>query len=154
MKKSFTPLLWLICSTLFVAGCSSYDAKTIAVGLSVELTGIERASDGTVAVTWNLVNPNVASYLLTRVSNKIYLDGNLVGTALDTNPMAFPAQQSVSKVTRLTLAGPEGERRIAAAAGRGHAAYRVETQIIIQLYGETTEKGTLVHSGSVQVTGK
>jgi len=115
MKKP--PLLLLLAAgLLFLAGCSGFNRGVTSVGLSVELTGIERAADGNVAVTWGLVNPNVSPYLLARVSQKIFLNGTLVGTTLDTEPMAAPAQQTTSKVSRLTPAGPAGERLIAEAA--------------------------------------
>lgn len=154
MKKFSTPLLWLACGLLFLTGCSGFDRGVISVGLSVELTGINRAADGTVTVGWNLMNPNVAPYLLARVSHRIFLDGTLVGTTLDEEPMAIPAQQAISKVTRLTPAGPEAERLIAEAAAKGRAAYRVDTQLLIRLYGDNTDKGALTHSGTVRVTGK
>ena len=154
MKKLITPLLLLAGCVLFLAGCSGFDRGVTSVGLGVELAGIERAADGTVAVSWNLINPNVSSYLLARVSQKISLNGILVGTTLDTDPMAIPAQKTTNKVTKLTLAGPAAERLIAEAAAKGSAAYRVETQLLIRLYGDMTDKGLLTHSGSVPVTGK
>lgn len=154
MKKSLTPLLLLACSFLFLAGCSTFDRGIAIVGLSVELTGIERAADGTVSVSWNLVNPNIASYLIARASHKIFLDGRLVGTTVNEEPTAIPAQQSVNKVTPLKLADTAAGRLIAEAAARGSAAYRVDTQLLIRVYGETTDKGDLTHSGSVPVTSK
>lgn len=154
MKKLLTPLLVLACSILILAGCNGFERGITAVGLSVELTGIERAADGTVAVAWKLVNPNIAAYLIARTNHKIFLEGRLVGTALNEEPTAVPAQQSVAKVTRLTLADAAAAGLIADAAARGSAAYRVETQLVIRLYGETTDKGSLTHSGSVPVTNK
>ena len=154
MKKPPAPLRLLMCCTLFLAGCNSYNRDVISVGLSVELNGIKRAEDGTVTVAWNMVNPNVTSYLLSRVSNKIFLNGTLVGTTVDAEPMAVPARQSVGKVSKLTLAGPGAERLIAEAVVQGRAAYRVDSQLIILLYGDVTEKGALTHAGSVPVAGK
>lgn len=154
MKKPPTPLLLLAGCVLFLAGCSGFARGVTSVGLSVELNGIERAADGTVTVNWSLVNPNVTAYLLDRVSQKIYLQGTLVGTTLDTQPMGVPAQQTARQSSRLTLEGPTADRLIAEAATQGSAAYRVETQLRIRLYGEMTDKGLLTHSGSVPVTGK
>ncbi|MBI2497938.1 MAG: hypothetical protein HYV75_08535 [Opitutae bacterium] len=154
MKTLSTPLLLLAGCVLFLAGCSGFDRGVTSVGLSVELNGIERAADGTVTVTWSLVNPNVTPYLLERVTQKIFLDGALAGTTLDTQPMAVPAQQTTSKASRLTPAGPAAERLVAEAAAKGGAAYRVETQLLIRLYGDLTDKGLLTHTGSVPVTGK
>lgn len=154
MKKLLTPLFLLLCGVLFLSGCSHGGSDVIAVGLNAELTGIERTGDGTVMVKWSMVNPNVASYLLSRVTNKIYLNGTFLGTTVDTDAMALPVQQSVSKVSKLTPAGPETARLLTEAAARGSAAYRVDSQLVILLYGETTEKAALTHSGSVPVTGQ
>jgi hypothetical protein len=154
MKKLLPPLLLLATSVLFFAGCNGFERGITAVGLSVELTGIERTADGTVTVAWKLVNPNISSYLIARTNHKIFLEGKLVGTALNEEPTAVPAQQSVAKVTRLSLADAAAAGLIADAAARGAAAYRVESQLLIRLYGETTDKGALTHSGSVPVTNK
>jgi hypothetical protein len=153
MKSLLPPLLWLACSALFLGGCSSYDKNIVTVGLRVELTKIERASDGTVSVAWHIVNPNVTPYLLARVANRIYLNGTLVGTTLDTNAIAIPAQTTTGKATTLTPASPAAQL-ITAAAAQGHADYRVETALTVQLYGEQTDDATLVNSGSVPVSTK
>jgi hypothetical protein len=154
MKKLSFPLPLLAGCILSLAGCGGFDRGVTSVGLSVELTGIERAADGTVAVTWSLINPNVTPYLLDRVSHKIFLNGTLVGTTLDTTRMAIPAQQTTSKVSALTTAGPAAGQLIAEAAAKGSASYRVDTQLLLRLYDQITDKGALTHSGSVPVTGK
>ncbi len=153
MKKLLTPLLLAAC-VLTLAGCSSFNRGVTAVGLGVELTDIKRAADGSVAVSWNLVNPNIASYLLAQVDHKVFLNGTLVGTTRDTEPMAAPAQRATGKVSPLVLAGSAAERVIAEAVAAGRASYRVDTELLIRLYGETTDKGSLTRSGSVPVTGK
>ena len=154
MKNTPLSLLLLAGCGLFLAGCSGFNRGVTAVGLSVELTGIERAGDGSVSVVWKLINPNVSPYLLERVSQKIYLNGTLVGTTLDTAAMAVPAQQAAGKSSPLTPAGPAAGRLIAEAAVQGSASYRVETQLLIRLYGDVTDKGALSNTGSVPVTGK
>ena len=154
MKKLLLPLLLLVSSGLFLAGCGSANSDTITAGLRVELTGIERTGDGTVTVAWQLVNPNVTPYLLDRVSHRIFLNGTLVGTTLDAKATAFPAQSTTSKTTKLTLAGPAAERLLAEAAAKGRAEYRVDTQVTVRLYSDMMEKSDLTHAGSVPVTAK
>ena len=154
MKNLLSPLLWLSCSVLFLAGCSGYDRNALFVGLSVELTGIKRADDGTVSVTWNMVNPNVTSYLMARVSHKVFLNGAFVGSTVDAEPMAVPAQHTVGRVSKLALAGPAAGQLVADAVARGRAAYRLDSQLLILLYSDTTEKAAITHSGTVPVTGK
>jgi hypothetical protein len=154
MKSLFPPLFLVLCGAFFLAGCGHGSGALIATGLSVELNGIERASDGTVTVKWDMVNPNVAPYVMSRVTNRIYLNGTLLGVTVDDAAMALPAQQTVSKVSKLTLTGHDAARLITEAAASGKVAYRVDSQLVILLYGDTTEKAGLTHAGSVAVTAQ
>jgi hypothetical protein len=153
MKKLLTPLALLLGVLLFQAGCNN-TGTIVVTGLRVEITGIERAADGTTTVTWNLANPNIVPYLLSRVSQKVFINDTLVGTTLDASAMAIPAQAHASRTSKLVLAGPAADRLLAAAAGQGPAAYRLETALSIQLYGEMIERGDISGAGSVTVTAK
>ena len=153
MKKAITPLILLACAVLFSSGCANVGA-IVVTGLRVEVTGIERKADGTVNVSWQLVNPNVTSYLMAQVANRISLNGTLIGTTLDRDPMGVPANGNAAKTSKLTVAGPAASQILTAAAGHEPVNYRVESNLIIQIYGESTEKGDLVHSGTVTVTTK
>ena len=150
MKQAITPLL-LVCAVLFAASCGNTGA-VVVTGLRVELTGVERAADGAVSVSWRLVNPNVTSYLLAQATNRIYLNGTLVGTIVDKDPTGVPANGSAAKTSMLTLAGPAAAKILAAASGT--ASYRVESSLIIQIYGSQTEKGYLASTGTVPVVSK
>jgi len=154
MKKLLTPLLLLLGSVLFLGGCGTYDNQLVVVGLRLELAGITRAADGSVAVTWQLVNPNIAPYLMARIGQTVSLNGTVVGTTLDTDPMAFTAQSTTNKTSKLSLAGPAAERVLADAIAKGSAAYHVDAQVVIQLYGDSVEHSVISGSGSVPVTGK
>ena len=154
MKKLLTPfVLLLLGCLLFPSGCNN-TGRIVVAGLRVETTGLERSSDGTTRVTWRMVNPNIAPYLLTRVSQKVFLNNTLVGTILDKEAMAVPAQDHASRTSRLVPAGPAADRLIAEAVGQGPVSYRMEAELMIQLYGETIEKGEISGAGSVKVTGK
>ncbi len=152
MKKFFTPLFLVTLCAAFLTGCGNYSA-TVA-GLQIELTGIERAAGGTTQVTWRLVNPNVISYLVAESSHRIYLDGVLAGTITDKEAMALPVRSKPDRSSILTPAGPAAERALAAAVAAGSGSYRVESSILIRLYGETTEKTALAAAGKVTVTAK
>lgn len=152
MKKFLTPLLGAALFTLFATGCSS--TNTLMVGLKTELTGIARAGDGTVQVSWRVVNPNIVSYLVAEADQRIYLDGVLVGTSKDREPVAVPAQSKTDRTSALVPAGAAAERTLAAALKAGSAAYRLESSVTIRLYGDTTEKSTLTASGTVPVTAR
>lgn len=153
MKKILTPLFLLALAAVILSGCNS-GHNTITVGLKIELTGIERAGDGTVQVTWRVANPNLASYLLSQTSHRIYLNGTLVGKTMDNDPMGVPAQLSTSKTSKLSVADQAAERILREALTAGSASYRVESLITVRLYGETIDRSSLTNSGTVPVTGK
>ena len=152
MKQLITPFLLLGLLAALITGCSS--GQIVTVGLKVELIRIQRAGDGSAQVTWRVNNPNVVAYLLSETRHRIYLNGTLVGTAVDAEPTAFPAQSSVDKTAKLTLAGSAAERGLSEAVAAGSASYRVDTQVIVRIYGDSIEKGNLSHTGTVPVTGK
>lgn len=151
MKKAIAPLILLVCAGLFTSSCSNVGA-IVVTGLRVELTEVERTADGAVSVSWRVVNPNVTSYLLGQVTNRIFLNGTLVGATLDKDPTGVPSNGSAAKTSRLTLTGPAAAQILAAT--HGTASYRVESSLIIQIYGDQTEKGDLVNTGTVPVVSK
>jgi len=152
MKKFLAPLFLLSLFVAFTAGCSS--TGNIMVGLKVELTGIDRAGDGSPQVAWRLVNPNVVPYLVAKVTHRVYLDGVLVGTIANDEAAAVPARSNLDRRHALQLAGPAAERALGAAGAAGSAAYRVESVLTIRLYGDNLEKASLTAAGTVPVTGK
>ncbi len=153
MKKLLTPLILLAGTLLLPCGCTNVGAIAVT-GLHIEVTAIELETDSSVAVAWQVVNPNVASYLVASVSNKIYLNGTLVGTVFTNDPLGLPPQKNVTKNGKLTLAGPAADRLLREAAGHGPVNYRVDSLLVIQMYGDDTSKGQLTHSGSVTVVSK
>lgn len=152
MKKFPAPFFLASLLALLGTGCSS--SNTITAGLKVELTGLVRAGDGTTRADWRVVNPNVVSYLLAQSTHRVYLDGTLVGTITDKDAMALPAHNHSARSATLTGAGPAAERTLAVAAAAGSTAYRVESTVIIRLYGDSTERTSLSSAGTVPVTAK
>ncbi len=151
--KRLTPLFLLASLGLLLCGCINNGALVVA-GLRVELSGIERAADGTVSVSWRVVNPNIAPYLVAQVSHTIYLNGTLVGTIATNDPLGIPPQESAARSSKLVPAGPAADQILAAAVVHGTATYRVDSKLVIQIYGDDHEKGELSNSGSVTVTTK
>ncbi|WP_438481110.1 hypothetical protein [Oleiharenicola lentus] len=148
MKKFIAPLFLFACSLLFLSGCGT-NSKIIAVGLRPEILSIDTKNGGVPAVTWQIVNTNIVPYLLSKVENKIFVNGQLVGTSKSTKPMAVPQQTNAGNTDILELAS--GGAGILSAAAGTNATYRVETTIIIQIYGDTTEKSQISNTGSVAV---
>src|ERR1700694_5552321 len=130
MKKFLTPLFLLALAAVIFPG-SNTSHNIITVGLKIELASLERAGDGTVQVTWRVSNPNLASYLLSQTSHRIFLNGTLVGKTMDNDPMGVPAQFSTTKTSKLLLADQAAERVLRDALAAGSARYRVESQITV-----------------------
>ncbi len=145
------PILFLL--ALCAGALTGCNSRATSAGLKPEVAAIERSGEATM-VTWRLMNPNVVPYLLATITNRIYLNGILVGTTGEKQPVAIPAGTQIERVTPLTIAGPAAERALADVAPGSSANYRVETQIIIQIYGDTQEKGSLENSGTLKVTKK
>lgn len=152
MKKFLTPLFLVTLLALF-AGCSSTSNNTTA-GVKIELTGVARASDGRTRVSWRVANPNVISYLVSQATHRVYLNGVLIGTVHDREPFAVMPQAHTDRTSPLASAGPAGDSALATAAAAGSAAYRVESAIVVQLYGEMIDKSNLTATGTVPVTAK
>lgn len=152
MKRCLPPLVLLVLLGVFAA-CSNV-SKIIATGLDVEITGIERTADHTAEVSWRLKNPNVVSYLLARVTLKVRLNNVALGTINHSSPLALPANHNVDRTG--TLAGLSGDaaRALADAVAAGSTNYHVDTEIIVQIYDEDTEKSVLTNSGTVSVKAK
>lgn len=152
MKKFLAPFFLLSLFAAFAAGCGS--TGNIMAGLKVELIGIDHTTGAGAQVSWRVVNPNVVPYLVAKATHRVYLDGVLVGTINDDETVAVPAQSNLDRRHALQAAGPAAERALAAATAAGSAAYRVESSLLIRLYGDTTEKTSLTSSGQVPLTGK
>ena len=152
MKNPLPPLLLAL---VLVCGFTACGAPTyITAGLKIEATGIERAADGTVRVTWRVQNPNVAAYLLARTAHKLSLNGTLVGTLTDTSPFGVPAQNHAERTGLMTPVNPPADAVLQQAVAQGSAAYRLDSTVHLLIVEDKTEKIPLTNSGTVPVTAK
>lgn len=153
MKHLLAPLLLLSVVLAGLTGCSSA-SKTIATGLRVELTRVERDSSGAVHVTWRVHNPNIVSYVFSKSSHKLSLDGTVVGTIEDAAPLGVPKLTPGERTATLNLAGPGAGHVIDGAAARGSAAYRLDSVLWVLIIDDEVEKIGLDAAGSVPVLAK
>ena len=153
MKRLLAPVLLLALFTLLPAGCNN-PAKLIAVGLKIEVTRLERTSDGTVLATWHVENSNVVSYLVSHVSHKIYLNGVYLGVANEDEPMAIPATSNAGRTSKLTGGSAEAAPAVTAALASGSGSYRIDSQFIFGIYDDKVQKSELANTGTVPVTAK
>jgi LEA14-like dessication related protein len=152
MKK--LPLLLLATLVLSCFSACTSTTDIIAGDLKVALTRIERAGDKTVHVIWRVDNPNVVSYLVSKGTHKILLNGTLVGTIVQDQPLGIPAQTKLERTSVLTLANPAAEAIIDQALAHGSADYRVESNIMLLIIDDKFEKIRLTYTGNVPVVAK
>jgi LEA14-like dessication related protein len=152
MKK----LTLLLLGGLLLCGFSACanTEKIIAGDLKVALTRIERTSDNIVHATWRVDNPNVVSYLVAKGTHKILLNGALIGTIVQDQPLGVPAQSKFERGNVVTLVGPAADSILDQAIAQGSADYRVESTIMLLIIDEQFEKIRLTYTGTVPVTAK
>ena len=152
MKKTCALFLagLLICS---FSACSNV-SEIIAGELKVALAKIERTGDGSVQVTWVVENPNVVSYLVSKGTHRIMLNGTLIGTIVQDLPLGVPANSQLERTGLLVPAGPAAGAVIDQAVQQGSAAYQVDSTVILLILDDKFEKVRLARSGTVAVVAK
>jgi hypothetical protein len=153
MKHLLTPLLLLGLVLGGLTGCSS-TTEIISAGLRVDVTQIQRDSTGGVQVTWRVRNPNVVSYLFTKSTHKLNLNGTPVGTMADTSPLGVPQGNQADRTVALLPANAAAGEIIDRAIAQGSATYRLDSVLWVLIVDEDVEKVPLSASGSVPVTAK
>lgn len=150
MKSLLSSLLLL---TLVLGGLTSCTSTStiIATGLRIELTQVQRMSNGEVQVTWRFHNPNVVSYLFSKVSLRVALDGTQIGTIEDKSPLGLPAANHADRTGILVPAGGAANQVIEQALARGSAPYRVDSTVWVLIVDDEIEKIPLSRTGSVPV---
>ena len=152
MNKILPRLLLALVLVCGFTACSS--PESITAGLKLELTNVERAGDGSVRVAWRVQNPNVFSYLLSKTTHKLFLDGTLVGSFAETNPLGVPAQSHAETISVLTPVKPPAGTVLDQAVAIGTANYRLDSMLFVLLLDEQIEKIPRVTSGTVAVSTK
>lgn len=153
MKRFLTPLFslaLLILAAGSVTGCSS-SHRIISNGLELEITGIESASDGTVAVSWRIKNSNVVAYLFSHLSHKIQLNGVPLGVIEEREALGVPASSEAGRTSKLIPQDAAAARAITEAVNAGSGNYHIDTQITILVYDDAKEKSVISGSGTVPV---
>lgn len=143
MRKLVAPLLAIVALFTLLVGCSSPPLT----GFTIELVKIEQAGDGSLLATARLINPNVVAYNVDTSTHSLYLDGKLAGTLTASGAEGVPAQQTVVTTAKFTTAPG-----FVLTAGR--ASYRLESTLVMRLYGDSTEKQKLTSSGTVEIVTK
>jgi hypothetical protein len=152
MKNWLTPL-WLVVAMFALGACTS-TSTIIATGLKIEVTRVERATDGTIQVSWRVRNPNIVSYLVDRSIHRVKLDGLVLGTITDTVRLGVPPQSPADRTSTITPNGGMSAEQFSQLAAKGSASYEVESTIYLLIYDDEITKSSLSASGTVPVSAK
>lgn len=152
MKSWITACLALV-SLLAFTSCS-HSSELIAQGLKVELTRIERTSEGSVEVTWRVNNPNIVHYLVDRATLKITLDGALLGTVNEPTRIGVVQQSFEERRGTLMPASPAAAQRVVQLAEKGSARYELDATLWLLIVDDEKVKSSLSSSGTVPVSTK
>lgn len=153
MKRflALVPVIGLaLISAFFLSSCHN-NGQVMATGLEVEVTGITQASDGSAAITWQVKNTNVVTYLFAHMTQQVSLNGTPLGTIVDKDPLPLPAGTSAGRTTKVTGLNAAASSALAEAVKAGSASYHIETEITILVYDNIKEKSFLSKSGTVSV---
>lgn len=140
MKHFLLSALWLGLVGL-LASCST---SNVTVGLRLELESVQRTPDGGATATVRIVNPNLVAYNIDSAKHRIFLGERVVGTLEVNRPVGIPAQNIGLHSGRLML-------EKGATIEGGSTNYRLESKVVLRLYGERTEDAKFTASGNVTV---
>ena len=138
--KKLLALAFASVAVLFFASCSS----PRFAGLGLELTALDRAADGSVTATVRVVNSNVVAFNFSLSRHTLIVDGREIGELLISQPTGIPPQTAVEQTGTVTL-------KRGAELSAGPASYRLESRIVVRLWGDRTENADLKGSGNVVV---
>src|SRR6185312_8183061 len=114
MKRflTLTPFLgFALFTALFLCSCHS-NSEVMATGLEVEVTGVTQARDGSAAVTWQIKNTNVVSYLFSQISQQVSLNGTPLGSVVEKDPLPLPPGSSAGRTTKLATLDAAASRAL------------------------------------------
>ncbi|MBX3737774.1 MAG: hypothetical protein KF715_13845 [Candidatus Didemnitutus sp.] len=119
-------------------GCGSH----IPVSVDLELVSLDRGTDGNGKATLRFLNRGVVAYNFKETTTRVLIDGKPVGTIAIKHAMGIPASVAVEQSGIFTA-------EKGAVIPSGTARYQLDTQVIVTLYDENTEKLRLSGSGTV-----
>ena len=145
MKKLLFAAVLSLGLVSLLAGCGN-SARPLA-GLALELTSVEQTADGAVNVTVRVVNPNMVAYNIASATHRVYLQDRLVGTMKINSPTGVPAQMGIDQTGPLQL-----ER--GAQLPNGSVRYRLDSMLVMRLWGDNTKTHKLSAVGTIAISGQ
>ena len=146
MKTSLPRLAFLALCLSGLAGCLSH--LTFG-GIAVTIDDLKPATAKTPAtLTLHFANENVVAVGIDSSTHRLYLNGSLVGTAVNTKPLGVQAMSSGTQEAPVKFENPALVQQLAAAAGARTTSYRLESDLLLlageeKIHAKSVEQGTL-----------
>lgn len=139
MKKYLLALFALPLAALLTS-CGN----SIKVNVGIELVSINRGQSGQGTAVVRFVNPTVVAYNFAQSTHQVWLDGKPAGVIEITAPLGLPAERSIEQEGKFTA--DKG-----ATLSPGNASYRIESRVLVTLWGDSTQNEKFGGTGTVVV---
>jgi len=148
----------LLCSLLgcclLLAGCSTTASEVS--GITVSVDGFRKYDASPVQTKAIMIlrftSENTRAIGFSESTHRIYLNGSLVGTAVNNKPIGLPPLMSVTQDVVVDLVNPAVVKQAKAAAGDNPSRYRVESVLRFVLAEEKVQIKS-VYDGTVDLRG-
>jgi len=139
MKK----FLFALCALPLVALLTSC-GNSIKVNVGIELVSLTRGQNGQGTAVVRFVNSTVVAYNFAQSTHQVWIDGRPAGVIEITAPLGLPAERSLEQEGKFTA--DKG-----ATLSPGSANYRIESRVIVTLWGDSNQSEKFSNSGTVVV---
>jgi len=140
MKRLSSLLLALLGSCVLLTGCGTLPPVT---GITVSVDGFRKYSAAPVQTKAIMIlrftSENTGAIAFSGSTHKVYLNGTLVGTALNEHPIGLPPLTSITQDVVIDLVNPAAVKQAVAAAGDHPSRYRVESVLRFTVGDEKTQ---------------
>jgi LEA14-like dessication related protein len=146
MKTSLLRLAFLVLCVSGLVGCFSH--QTFG-GINVTVVGLKptaaAAANTPATLTLHFANENVIAVGIDSSTHRLFLNGTLVGTAVNANPLGVQAMTTVTQEVPVKFDNLALVQQLAAA---GTTSYRLESDLLLmagdeKIHVKSIEQGTL-----------
>jgi LEA14-like dessication related protein len=154
MKLTSLLLCSLLGCCLLLAGCTTTASEVS--GITVSVDGFRKYDSSPVQTKAIMIlrftSENTRGIGFSGSTHRVYLNGTLVGTAANHNPIGLPPLESITQDVVIDLVNPAAVKQAKAAAGDNPSRYRVESVLHFTIGEEKTQTKS-VYDGTVDLRG-
>lgn len=138
---------------LLLTGCSTVSEVN---GITASVDGFRKYDSSPVQTKAIMIlrftSENTRGIGFSGSTHRVYLNGTLVGTAVNKNPIGLPPLESITQDVVIDLVNPAAVKQAKAIAGDNPSRYRVESVLQFTI-GEEKEQIKSAFEGTVDLRG-